>query len=65
MNRLGRSELDHGRQRTIAESLERISAVTAEEVDEVARELLSAPLTVAVIGPYDDEEDLPGTVRDP
>ncbi|MCO1654461.1 M16 family metallopeptidase [Pseudonocardia humida] len=65
MNRLGRSELDHGRQRTIAESLDRISAVTVDEVHEVARELLSAPLTVAVVGPYDDEEDLPGTVRDP
>ena len=28
MNRLGRSEIDHGRQRTIAESLDRIAAVT-------------------------------------
>jgi predicted Zn-dependent peptidase len=64
MNRLGRSEIDHGRQRTIAESLERISAVTVEQVTDVARELLAAPLTAAVVGPYDDEDDLPGTVRD-
>jgi predicted Zn-dependent peptidase len=65
MNRLGRSELDHGRQRTVAESLDRISAVTPQQVADVARELLSAPLTTAVVGPYDDEDDLPGTVRDP
>jgi predicted Zn-dependent peptidase len=65
MNRLGRSELDHGRQRTIAESLDRISAVTVDEVTEVARELLSEPLTTAVVGPYDDEDDLPGVVRAP
>jgi predicted Zn-dependent peptidase len=64
MNRLGRSEIDHGRQRTIAESLDRISAVTVEQVTDVARELLAAPLTAAVVGPYDDEDDLPGTVRD-
>ena len=65
MNRLGRSELDHGRQRTIAESLERISAVTVDEVTELARELLSVPFTTAVVGPYDDERDLPGVVRQP
>jgi predicted Zn-dependent peptidase len=65
MNRLGRSELDHGRQRTIAESLDRISAVTVDEVTELARELLSVPFTTAVVGPYDDERDLPGVVRQP
>jgi predicted Zn-dependent peptidase len=59
MNRLGRSELDHGRQWTIAESLERIAAVTVEEVTDLARELLAVPLTAAVVGPYDDEDDLP------
>ncbi|MCX6466519.1 MAG: pitrilysin family protein [Pseudonocardiales bacterium] len=63
MNRLGRSELDHGRQRTVAESLERIAAVTPEQVAEVARELLAAPLTAAVVGPYDDESDLPAALR--
>jgi predicted Zn-dependent peptidase len=63
MNRLGRSELDHGRQRTIAESLDRISAVTVDEVTELARELLSVPFTTAVVGPYDAERDLPGAVR--
>jgi len=63
MNRIGRSELDHGRQRTIGESLDRIAAVTAQDVAAVAKELLTAPLTVAVVGPYDEESDLPGSLR--
>ena len=63
MNRLGRSELDHGRQRTIAESLERIAAVTTDDVARLARELLSGPFTVAVVGPYDSEADLPSALR--
>jgi predicted Zn-dependent peptidase len=64
MNRLGRSELDHGRQRSIAESLNRIAEVTVEDVAALARELLAAPLTAAVVGPYDDVDALPGTLRD-
>jgi predicted Zn-dependent peptidase len=63
MNRLGRSELDHGRQRTVAESLDRITAVTPEQVAELARELLAVPLTAAVVGPYDDEDELPDALR--
>ncbi len=63
MNRLGRSELDHGRQRTIAESLDRISAVTPDDVAALARELLGAPLTAAVVGPYDSPAALPPALR--
>jgi predicted Zn-dependent peptidase len=63
MNRIGRSELDHGRQRTLTESLDRIAAVTNEQVSDLARELLSAPLTAAVVGPYDDEAQLPPSLR--
>jgi predicted Zn-dependent peptidase len=63
MNRIGRSELDYGRQRTITESLDRIAAVTPEQVAEVARELLSQPLTTAVVGPFDDEHALPASLR--
>jgi predicted Zn-dependent peptidase len=63
MNRLGRSELDHGRQRTITESLDRITAVTSDQVKALAAELLAAPLTAAVVGPYDDEHDLPASLR--
>lgn len=63
MNRIGRSELDHGRQRTIAESLDRIAAVTSEQVTELARDLLAQPMTAAVVGPYEKERDLPASLR--
>jgi predicted Zn-dependent peptidase len=63
MNRLGRAEIDHGRQRTLAESLDRITSVTPEQVAALARELLTAPLTAAVVGPYDGEDELPPALR--
>ena len=63
MNRIGRSELDHGYQRTVGESLDRIAAVTPEDVAALARELLTQPLTAAVVGPFDDEANLPAGLR--
>ena len=63
MNRIGRLELDHGHQRTVSESLDRIAAVTPEQVAELARELLDQPLTTAVVGPIDDEHALPAALR--
>ena len=63
MNRIGSFEVDHGRQRTIAESLDRISAVTGEQVAELARELLASRCVTAVVGPFDDEDALPAPVR--
>jgi len=64
MNRLGRSELDHGRQRTLAETLARIDAVTPAEVAALAEELLSQDLTAAVVGPFDDLDALPAALHD-
>ena len=64
MNRLGRSELDHGRQRSVADSLARIDAVTPAQVAELAAELLTQPLTTAVVGPYDTVEALPAALHD-
>lgn len=63
MNRLGRAELDHGRQRAIGESLDEIAGVTEQEVAALAKDLLAAPLTTAVVGPYDHESQLPGCLR--
>jgi predicted Zn-dependent peptidase len=63
MNRIGRSELDHGHQRTITESLDRIAAATPEQVTELARDLLARPVTAAVVGPFDSEGKLPSSVR--
>lgn len=43
MNRLGRSELNNGKHRTISATLDRIDAVTADEVNAIARQLLGGP----------------------
>jgi predicted Zn-dependent peptidase len=63
MNRIGRSELDYGHQRTVTDSLERIAAVTPGDVAGLAGELLTQPFTAAVVGPFDDEAALPGVLR--
>jgi predicted Zn-dependent peptidase len=64
MNRLGRSELDHGRQRSLEQTLAKIDAVTVEEVAALAHDLLTQDLTAAVVGPYDSREDLPAALQD-
>jgi predicted Zn-dependent peptidase len=63
MNRIGRSELDYGHQRTVADSLDRIAAVTPADVAVLARDLLTQPFTAAVVGPSDDEAALPAVLR--
>jgi predicted Zn-dependent peptidase len=63
MNRIGSFEIDHGHQRTIGESLDRISAVTGEQVAALARELLEQPTATAVVGPFENEDALPASVR--
>jgi predicted Zn-dependent peptidase len=60
MSRLGKSELVHGELLGVEELLSRISAVTLDEVREVASWLLSAPTTLTVIGQFDDDRDFPG-----
>ncbi|WP_028932930.1 M16 family metallopeptidase [Pseudonocardia spinosispora] len=62
MHRIGRHELDLGRQRSLRRSLELIEAVRPDEVASVAEELLTRPLTAAVVGPYDSPDDLPASL---
>lgn len=64
MHRLGRSELNFGSHRSIAQTLEQIDAVTLDEVNAVARRLLSKPLGAAVLGPYKSKRSLPQRLRD-
>jgi predicted Zn-dependent peptidase len=64
MARIGRSELHHGTHLSVAQHLERIEAVTAEQVAEVAGDLLRRPRTAAVVGPYARVEQLPRAVRE-
>jgi predicted Zn-dependent peptidase len=61
MSRLGKAELVHGEVLTPEEVLARIRAVTPDEVREVARDVLTRPRALAVLGPYGDA-DLQGAL---
>ncbi len=63
MNRIGRSELNYGKHRSLADTLARIDAVTLDEVNAVARRLLSRPFGAAVFGPYKSKRQLPQRLR--
>lgn len=63
MHRIGRSELNYGAHRSIAQTLAQIDAVTVEEVNAVARRLLAKPLGAAVLGPYRSKRSLPQRLR--
>jgi predicted Zn-dependent peptidase len=62
MSRLGKSELVYGELMTVDEILGHIDAVTPDDVQAVAHEVLRGPLALAAIGPYDDEQTLTRTV---
>jgi predicted Zn-dependent peptidase len=63
MSRLGRSELNYGKHRTIEHTLRRIDQVTVEEVNAVAHRLLRQPYGAAVLGPYATKRALPQQLR--
>jgi predicted Zn-dependent peptidase len=63
MQRIGRSELNYGRHRTLSETLEQIEAVTLEEVNAIARNLLTKQFGAAVIGPSITKRSLPQRLR--
>ncbi len=63
MSRLGRNELNYGAQRTIEQTLKRIDEVTLDEVNAVARRLLSQRYGAAVLGPYASKRSLPQQLR--
>ncbi|WP_426998821.1 M16 family metallopeptidase [Pseudarthrobacter sp. N5] len=56
MSRLGRAELVSGEYQDIDETLRLIKAVTAAQVQDLARELAAAPRTVTVVGPFEETE---------
>ncbi|MFI6880894.1 M16 family metallopeptidase [Streptomyces sp. NPDC050400] len=56
MNRIGKSELCWGEQMSVDDMLERIAAVTPDEVREVAREILGQRPSLSVIGPLKDKQ---------
>ena len=63
MNRIGRSELNYGEHRSIAATLAQIDDVTFDEVNAVARRLLSKPFGAAVLGPHRSQKSLPQQLR--
>ncbi|WP_081491110.1 M16 family metallopeptidase [Mycolicibacterium phlei] len=63
MNRIGRSELHYGEHRTLEETLAKIEAVTLDDVNAVARKLLSRPFGGAVLGPQTSKKSLPQPLR--
>jgi predicted Zn-dependent peptidase len=56
MSRLGKGELVHGELLTVDEVLARIDAVTLDDVHAVARDVLSRPLALGVLGPFGDKD---------
>jgi len=54
MSRLGKAELLHGELLGIEQVLERIEAVTPDDVGAVAADVLTRPLSLGVIGPFED-----------
>jgi predicted Zn-dependent peptidase len=62
MSRLGKAELVYGELMTVDELLSAIASVTLDDVQDVAFDLLRGPLSLAAIGPYDDDRALVSTV---
>ncbi|MFT7838319.1 pitrilysin family protein [Saccharothrix sp. BKS2] len=64
MSRIGKGELNYGDHLSVEQTLARIDAVTAQDVADLARELLRRPVAAAVVGPYDSADDLPSQVHE-
>ena len=52
MNRLGKAELVHGELLSQSEALERVRSVTAEQVQDLAKDLAARPRSVVKVGPF-------------
>ena len=52
MSRLAKSELLYGDLMSVDELLHRVDAVTPEDVDAIANDLLNQPMSLAVVGPF-------------
>jgi predicted Zn-dependent peptidase len=56
MSRLGKGELVHRELLSVDEVLRRIDAVTLDDVHEVARDVLTRPLSLGALGPFGDKD---------
>ncbi|GAA5181775.1 pitrilysin family protein [Rugosimonospora acidiphila] len=55
MSRLGKGELLYPELLSVDELLARVDAVTVEQVRQVAAQVLSKPMSLAVVGPFDED----------
>ncbi|MDG4829682.1 pitrilysin family protein [Solwaraspora sp. WMMD1047] len=60
MSRLAKGELLYGDVLSVDEMLTRVDAVTVGEVNTLAAELLARPMSLAVVGPFDQADFAPG-----
>ncbi|TBL26791.1 insulinase family protein [Verrucosispora sp. SN26_14.1] len=56
MSRLAKGELLYGDLVPVDELLHRVDAVTLDDVNALAADLLSRPMSLAVVGPFDDSD---------
>nr|WP_269091067.1 pitrilysin family protein [Actinopolymorpha cephalotaxi] len=63
MGRLAKADLVYGELLSVDEILRRIDAVTLDDVRQIAKELLEAAPTLAVVGPFEDADRFAGAVR--
>jgi predicted Zn-dependent peptidase len=56
MSRIGAGLLLHGEVLTVDEVLARVEALTLEEIHEAASELVEAPRTLSVVGPFEESD---------
>ncbi|WAC89837.1 M16 family metallopeptidase [Mycobacterium sp. Aquia_213] len=63
MSRIGRSELNYGKHRSIEHTLRKIDDVTVDQVNAVAGQLLTKRYGAAVLGPYASKRSLPQQLR--
>jgi predicted Zn-dependent peptidase len=63
MSRIGAGLLLHGEVLAVDEVLDRVAALTLEEVHEAATELVAAPRTLSVVGPFDESDFDPRSLR--
>lgn len=64
MHRIGGSELNYAEHRSIERSLQQLGEVTLDEVNAVARRLLSKPYGAAVLGPVNTKDSLPQQLQE-
>jgi predicted Zn-dependent peptidase len=63
MSRIGAGLLLHGEVLAVDEVLERVAALTLEDVHDAATELVAAPRTLSVVGPFDESHFDPRSLR--